>query len=77
MWIQFQTCINFSLLDEVMERVWPPVDPGAGPGKQEAPHPLPFLGMYSPLTVPTVEAILKDVALQAFCCWDHLDGMRG
>lgn len=42
-------------------------DPGAGPGKLEAPYPTPVLGMYILPTVPTVGAIFEDAALRDQC----------
>lgn len=56
-----------SLLEEVIERLWPPVDLRAGPRQSEAPHPLPVLGMCVVSTVLIAGAVFKDAALRVMC----------
>lgn len=49
----------FTLLEEVMEKMWPPVDPWAGPGPLEARHPSLDIGMYALPMVPSLGAISR------------------
>lgn len=48
------------MLGEVIERMWPPVDLGAGFRQSEAPHPSLVLGRYLQPTIPILGAIFKD-----------------
>lgn len=52
------------LLDEVIERMWLPVDPWAGPWQVEAPHPFPCPGtVYSAYRSHT-RSCFKDAVLR-------------
>ena len=52
------------MLKEVIERTWPPADPGVGPGQSEAPHPSLVFGIYTLPTVPIGGAVFKEAALR-------------
>lgn len=63
-----------SWLEEVLERMWLPVDQWAGPQWWEVPFPFPVLGIYVLFTIPTLEKLFQGYSLErAVCHWDHLD----
>ena len=53
--------VFITLLEEVIERTWPPVDPRTGHRQSEASHPSPVLGMY---VLPTVLALGATSSMQ-------------
>ena len=55
----------YFLLEEVAGRMWPPAEPQTGPRQSEAPHLLPWPGMYEPATIPIVGTIFKDRARES------------
>ena len=55
-WIIF-CCFYF--LERVMEQTWLLVDPWTGPGKLEAPHPLPCPWMGIPLVLPALTSVSR------------------
>ena len=60
-----------SLLGEVIERMWPPIDPWARSWQSEAPHLLPvFWKARVPLAFPTPRSYPKDTPLRE---WNGLE----
>ena len=67
MGLLYEMTVVGALLKEVIERLWPLVDLGPGPGQSEAP-PSPVLGTYVLSTVPTLGATLRvSVRLSGWC----------
>ena len=52
------------LLDEVIERMWLPVDPWAGPWQLEAPHPFPRPGNVHSAHCSHTRSYFKDAVLR-------------
>lgn len=71
-WVRFDfvKCYTLTmLLDKVMGRTWPLVDPRVGPRQWKAPQPLPRPCSHS-------GSCLTNAALrEQTYCWEHLDGM--
>lgn len=66
------------MLEEVIKKTQPPVDPQLDPGNGRILTPSPVLVMYILPTLPTAGTVFKDIAFleRAMCCWDLLDGIR-
>lgn len=69
--------LPFILLEEVIDRIWPPIDSWAGPRQLEPSHLIPC-----PWNVCSAHPFHSGSWLQGCnlerlrCCWDHLDGNR-
>lgn len=64
------------VLEEVIERMWPVVDPKAGPGQSEGPHSASFLGMQAPpaLGVTSRKRAWEQCVVETIwmdCVWLH------
>ena len=60
----FSPFIFVYLLEEAIKNAWSAVDLWAGPGRLEAPHPLPVLGMCFHLAFPTPKSCSKHSTLK-------------
>lgn len=59
---QLQILLTFTtfhgvVMEEVIQKTWPPVDLRNGPGQWKATHSLPILGMCTLLALPELEAV--------------------